>query len=173
MSLELKKLQQFSGRSGPLLLIILDGVGIGKRDESDGVFLAHTPCLDQLFKSELFTTLKAHGTSVGMPSDEDMGNSEVGHNALGAGRIFAQGAKLVNEAIQSGRIFQTPLWRQLVDRVKKETKLFISSVCFPMVMFTPILISFVFSSSASPGKALRKSAFMRFWMGGMFMKNPP
>src|SRR3990167_8627358 len=100
MSFELKKLKNFSGRPGPLLLIIMDGVGIGKRDESDGVYLAKTPCLDELMKSKLYTTLKAHGTAVGMPSDEDMGNSEVGHNALGAGRIFAQGAKLVSQAIK-------------------------------------------------------------------------
>ena len=96
-SLELKKLSNFSGRPGPLLLIIMDGVGIGKQDDSDGVFLAKTPCLDELMKSKLYTQLKAHGTAVGMPSDDDMGNSEVGHNALGAGRVFDQGAKLVAE----------------------------------------------------------------------------
>ena len=71
----------------------MDGVGLGKQDDSDGVFLAKMPCLKGLFKSKLYTTLKAHGTAVGMPSDEDMGNSEVGHNALGAGRVFDQGAK--------------------------------------------------------------------------------
>ena len=64
----------------------MDGVGIGKQDDSNGVFLAKTPCLDELLKSKLYTQLKAHGTAVGMPSDEDMGNSEVGHNALGAER---------------------------------------------------------------------------------------
>ena len=119
MSFKLGKIKNFSGRKGPLLLVIMDGVGIGKRDESDGVFMAKTPCLDELFKSKLFTTLKAHGTAVGMPSDEDMGNSEVGHNALGAGRVFAQGAKLVNEAIKNKRIFETTLWKDLVSRAKK------------------------------------------------------
>ena len=83
MSFELKRSSKFSGRKGPLLLIIMDGVGIGKRDESDGVFLAKTPCLDTLMGQKLYTQLKAHGTAVGMPSDDDMGNSEVGHNALG------------------------------------------------------------------------------------------
>ncbi len=120
MSFELKKLKQFPGRKGPLLLIVMDGVGIGKQDESDGVFMAKTPCLNQLFKNELYTTLKAHGTAVGMPSDEDMGNSEVGHNALGAGRVFAQGAKLVSQAIANGRIFETPIWSQLITRAKKQ-----------------------------------------------------
>ena len=106
MSLELKKLSNFSGRPGPLLLIIMDGVGIGKQDDSNGVFLAKTPCLDELLKGKLYTQLKAHGTAVGMPSDDDMGNSEVGHNALGAGRVFDQGAKLAQCSIDSGAILK-------------------------------------------------------------------
>lgn len=114
----LKKLAKFPGRKGPFLLIILDGVGIGKRDASDGVFMAKTPCLDRLMKSPLYTTLKAHGKAVGMPSDSDMGNSEVGHNALGAGRVFEQGAALVSKAIENGGIFRTPLWKDLIARVK-------------------------------------------------------
>lgn len=120
----LKKLKKFSGRRGPLLLIILDGVGIGKRDASDGVFMARTPCLDRLMKSPLYTTLKAHGKAVGMPSDADMGNSEVGHNALGAGRVFDQGAALVSRAIASGAIFRTPLWQDLVAQVKPAGRTF-------------------------------------------------
>src|SRR3989338_9434994 len=124
MSFQLKKLSQFHGRKGPLLLIILDGVGIGKRDESDGVFMARTPCLDELMRGKLYTTLKAHGTAVGMPSDEDMGNSEVGHNALGAGRVFAQGATLVSQAIKEGNIFKTPIWHQLVEQAKRPGQAF-------------------------------------------------
>ena len=123
-SLELKKLSNFSGRPGPLLLIVMDGVGIGKQDDSDGVFLAKTPCLDELMKSKLYTQLKAHGTAVGMPSDEDMGNSEVGHNALGAGRVFDQGAKLAQKSIESEAIFKTEIWEELVDRVKGDNKVF-------------------------------------------------
>ena len=124
MSYELKKLSNFKGRPGPLLLVILDGVGLGKQDESDGVFLANSPCLKGLFKSKLYTTLKAHGTAVGMPSDEDMGNSEVGHNALGAGRVFAQGATLVSQAIKEGNIFKTPIWHQLVEQAKRPGQAF-------------------------------------------------
>ena len=123
-SLELKKLNSFSGRPGPLLLVVMDGVGIGKRDDSDGVFSAKTPCLDELMKSKLYIQLKAHGTAVGMPSDEDMGNSEVGHNALGAGRVFDQGAKLAQKSIESEAIFKTEIWEALVDRVKDDNKVF-------------------------------------------------
>lgn len=124
MSLELPHIKNFAGRQGPVLLIIMDGVGLGKRDESDGVFLAKTPTLDDLMKSKLYTTLKAHGTAVGMPSDDDMGNSEVGHNALGAGRVFDQGAKLVKKSIESGEIFKTETWNKLVARVKDNNKYF-------------------------------------------------
>ena len=116
MSLTLKKLKNFNGRPGPVLLIILDGIGLGKRDESDGVYLAKTPCFDELFKGELYTALKAHGKAVGMPSDSDMGNSEVGHNALGAGRVFEQGAALVNAAIIDQTIFKTPIWSELIKQ---------------------------------------------------------
>lgn len=124
MSNQLSRLKNFPGRKGPVLLLVLDGVGLGRCDETDGVFLAKTPCLDQLMKSKLYTTLKAHGTAVGMPTDDDMGNSEVGHNALGAGRIFDQGAKLVENSINSGKIFKTEIWKQLVDNVKKNQSAF-------------------------------------------------
>ncbi len=119
MELSLKKLNNFTPRKGPLLLIIMDGVGIGKQDETNAVYVAKTPCLDKLFASELYTTLQAHGKAVGLPSDEDMGNSEVGHNALGAGRVFDQGAKRVNSAIAEGSIYNTDLWKELVSNVKK------------------------------------------------------
>ncbi len=119
MELKLKRHSRFSGRRGPLLLIIMDGIGLGPQDERNAVFMANTPTLDKLFNSRLFCTLQAHGTAVGLPSDKDMGNSEVGHNALGAGRVFDQGARLVNKAIETGMIFETDLWHQIVERGKK------------------------------------------------------
>jgi 2,3-bisphosphoglycerate-independent phosphoglycerate mutase len=119
MSLNLKKLKNFNGRSGPLLLIIMDGVGIGKKYDGNAVYKANTPILDNLFQSKLYTQLKAHGSAVGLPSDDDMGNSEVGHNAIGAGRVFAQGAKLVNASIESGMIFKSDIWKNIVGHEQK------------------------------------------------------
>jgi 2,3-bisphosphoglycerate-independent phosphoglycerate mutase len=116
MSLHLEKLASFQGRKGPLLLIIMDGIGIGKADETNAVYMADTPNLDQLFKSDLYVQLRAHGTAVGLPSDDDMGNSEVGHNAIGAGRVFEQGARLVNLALKTGRIFQSGVWENIARR---------------------------------------------------------
>ena len=97
----LKRLESFSGPDGPVVLCIMDGVGIGKGDAGDMVSKASTPNLDWLKENSLYTTLKAHGRAVGMPSDGDMGNSEVGHNAIGSGRVFDQGALLVQNAVKS------------------------------------------------------------------------
>jgi 2,3-bisphosphoglycerate-independent phosphoglycerate mutase len=101
--------------SRPVVLCILDGVGWGRRDLGDAVFLADTPNLDRLCAEHPWTLLTAHGTAVGMPSDADMGNSEVGHNAMGAGRVFDQGAKLVRNAIASGRIWESSAWKRAVQ----------------------------------------------------------
>lgn len=115
-SFSLRSLPNYSAFGGPVVFVIMDGVGLGKRDESDGVYLAHTPTLDALFGERLFTKLKAHGTAVGQPTDEDMGNSEVGHNTLGAGRVFAQGAKLCGEAIASRRLYAGKAWQGVMAR---------------------------------------------------------
>ncbi len=114
--LKLLPLPGYKPFHGPVVTVIMDGVGIGTQDESDGVHMAYTPVLDELLKGELVTKLKAHGKAVGLPTDDDMGNSEVGHNALGAGRIFAQGAKLVNEALHSGDLFQGESWQEIKKR---------------------------------------------------------
>jgi hypothetical protein len=90
MDWKLRRHPSFGGVPGPVVACVLDGVGIGARDESDAVWLARKPHLDWLERNALVTSLAAHGVAVGMPSDADMGNSEVGHNALGAGRIFDQ-----------------------------------------------------------------------------------
>ena len=118
-ALNLQSLKGYVPFSGPVVLVVLDGVGIGSRDARDGVFTAFTPVLDALFAEPLMTTLKAHGKAVGLPSDDDMGNSEVGHNALGAGRVFAQGAQLVNEALASGTVFRGKAWEDLVARAEQ------------------------------------------------------
>ena len=104
-----------SRRPGPVLLVVMDGVGIGPDDEGNAVSLARTPVLDGLLSGPCLT-LRAHGTAVGMPSDKDMGNSEVGHNALGCGRVFDQGAKLVENAIRDGSIFEGRTFREVVTR---------------------------------------------------------
>ncbi len=121
----LTKHPSFRGRPGPVLLVIADGVGVAPPDPSNAVTVADTPTLDRLAGGELYTELAAHGPAVGLPSDDDMGNSEVGHNALGAGRIFAQGAKLVNQAIASGAIYESSIWHQAIEHGRRGTMHFI------------------------------------------------
>ncbi|MEN8189634.1 MAG: 2,3-bisphosphoglycerate-independent phosphoglycerate mutase [Thermodesulfobacteriota bacterium] len=117
--LHLNPLLNYKPFSGPVVTVVLDGVGVGPGDESDGVEMSYTPNLDRLMKGELVTRLKAHGLAVGLPSDGDMGNSEVGHNALGGGRVFSQGAKLVDEALESGKAFDGEVWQTLLGRAEK------------------------------------------------------
>ncbi len=123
--LSLRPLKGYQPFPGPLVTVIMDGVGLGKGDESDGVHLAYKPTLDKLFQEKVCLKLKAHGKAVGLPSDEDMGNSEVGHNALGCGRVFAQGAQLVNDAIASGKIFEGKAWGEIRKRAGSGTVHFI------------------------------------------------
>ena len=103
---------------GPVVLLILDGVGVGEGDEFDAVACAKTPTLDSLGEGGLSRQLLAHGTAVGLPSDADMGNSEVGHNILGAGRIFDQGAKLVDAAIENGAIWNGT-WPKIIQHLQE------------------------------------------------------
>jgi 2,3-bisphosphoglycerate-independent phosphoglycerate mutase len=125
MSLHLDRHPSFAGRPGPLLLVIADGVGVAPGGPSNAVAVAETPHLDALTDGELSDLLAAHGPAVGLPSPDDMGNSEVGHNALGAGRVFAQGAKLVNRAIETGAIFESPTWRKMIEHGRAGTLHFI------------------------------------------------
>ncbi|MBQ5725631.1 MAG: 2,3-bisphosphoglycerate-independent phosphoglycerate mutase, partial [Clostridia bacterium] len=115
---QLNKLTGFAGVRGPVLTIVMDGVGLAPETEGNAVFQAYTPTLDRIMKEYPTVRLKAHGTAVGLPSDDDMGNSEVGHNALGAGQVFAQGAKLVTQSIESGKMFASETWQTLIGNVK-------------------------------------------------------
>lgn len=119
--MKLSPIPGFNKPEGPVALIIMDGVGQGPDTEWNAVTTSRTPFLDKLMSGtgpkgapSLFCELEASGKSVGLPSAGDMGNSEVGHNALGAGRVFDQGAKLVNKAFQSGN-FKSDVWKWLVD----------------------------------------------------------
>lgn len=112
--MDLLKKSSYPGPQGPVVLAIMDGIGIGRHRQGDAVRAACTPHLDWLKRNALFCQLKAHGTAVGLPSDADMGNSEVGHNAIGCGRVYDQGARLVNAAIASGALFRGAVWKKLV-----------------------------------------------------------
>jgi len=120
----LKKISSYNKRTAPVVLVVMDGVGFGKYEQGDVVKSANTPNLDWLMANCDFGKLKAHGLAVGLPSDADMGNSEVGHNAIGCGRVFAQGAKLVADAISSKKMFSDRAWTEVIANVlEKESTL--------------------------------------------------
>ena len=108
-----------------IALVIMDGVGISDNKEGNAFLNANTPNLDYLMNNALYRTIHAHGTYVGLPSDDDMGNSEVGHNAMGCGQIYAQGSKLVNDAIESGSLFEGNTWKEAVNYCKNSKLHFI------------------------------------------------
>jgi 2,3-bisphosphoglycerate-independent phosphoglycerate mutase len=114
--MSLRRHPKFPGSKGPVVLVVMDGIGRGAQDEADAVSIASTPTLDRLWVPGVRAELRAHGKAVGLPSDDDMGNSEVGHNALGAGKIYAQGALLVGRAITNGSLFEGAAWREVVAR---------------------------------------------------------
>lgn len=111
----LKTLKSPIGVKGPVVTIVMDGVGLAPDGPGNAVKNAYTPTLDMLMANYPWTKLRAHGTAVGLMSDDDMGNSEVGHNALGSGQVFAQGAKLVSESIGSEKMFDGETWKALVS----------------------------------------------------------
>lgn len=119
MNWNLAHLDRFRGAKGPVVLAILDGVGEGPKDRGDAVHLAHTPVLDSLRSPGTYASLVAHGKAVGLPSDGDMGNSEVGHNALGCGQVHQQGASLVASAIASKSLFSGDVWQQAMSHCGK------------------------------------------------------
>jgi len=111
---------------GPVLVCILDGWGVNVEDEYNAVFKAETPCTDALKAvPKRYRSVKAHGTAVGLPSDADMGNSEVGHNALGSGQVIDQGARLVDQALSSGQMFELPGWKLISQAFSDNTVHFI------------------------------------------------
>jgi 2,3-bisphosphoglycerate-independent phosphoglycerate mutase len=114
----LEKLASFAGIQGPVVVIVMDGYGLPKTDVGSAIAAAKKPTLDRLFADFPNIRLRAHGTAVGMPSDDDMGNSEVGHNAIGAGQVYSQGAALVANAIADGAIWQGAAWQQVVAGAK-------------------------------------------------------
>ena len=107
----------------PVVVCILDGWGESKiKDEHNAVHVAKTPVYDRIMSvSGRARTVLAHGTAVGLPSDADMGNSEVGHNALGSGQIVDQGAKLVDNAIASEQIFESAGWKFVTPAFESKT----------------------------------------------------
>ncbi|GHT90097.1 putative 2,3-bisphosphoglycerate-independent phosphoglycerate mutase [Betaproteobacteria bacterium] len=114
----LARLSKHAASNAPVVVIVMDGYGISATETGNAIAAAQKPTLDALFARCPHMLLQAHGKAVGMPSDDDMGNSEVGHNAIGAGQVYAQGASLVAEAIRDGSLWRGAAWRDIIAASK-------------------------------------------------------
>jgi len=108
-------LNRFSSHR-PVINIVLDGYGIGKGDHTDAIFQAPTPFVDQLRKNYASTTLLAHGKHVGLPGENDLGGSEVGHLTMGAGQNIAQGPTMISQAMADGSFFDMPVLQAAITQ---------------------------------------------------------
>src|SRR5258706_13945872 len=109
-----------SARRNPVLLIIRDVWGNNpdpKENDTNAVFLARKPCDDMLHAKYPYTLVKASGLDVGLP-DGVMGNSEVGHENIGAGRIVDQELVRLNKLFLEGKLATNKVWRAVIARVK-------------------------------------------------------
>ncbi len=103
----------------PLTLIIMDGFGISPETYGNAIKAAKTPNLDKLFAENPFTTIGASGMDVGLP-DGQMGNSEVGHTNIGAGRIVYQELTRITKSIKDGDFFENEALKKAMDAAKKD-----------------------------------------------------
>ena len=113
----------------PVVLVVMDGVGWTDKDKGNAVLHSYKPQIEELMTKWPHTTIKAHGTAVGLPSDADMGNSEVGHLNIGAGRIVYPS--------KAARSTNPKHGRKLLRTQRNMTEKCISSACFPTATYIP------------------------------------
>ncbi|RMD73029.1 MAG: 2,3-bisphosphoglycerate-independent phosphoglycerate mutase, partial [Bacteroidetes bacterium] len=101
-----------------VLLIILDGWGLGPKPEADAIRQAHTPVFDALWADFPHATLVTYGEAVGLPEGQ-MGNSEVGHMNIGAGRVVYQELARINKAIREGELARNPVLQEALALAKE------------------------------------------------------
>ena len=99
----------------PVILVVMDGVGINESNLGNAVALANKPTLDYLWENCPNTSIRAHGLAVGLPSDGDMGNSEVGHLNIGSGRIIYQPLVEISKDIREGTIYENPVLKEAFE----------------------------------------------------------
>src|SRR6266536_1278072 len=109
-----------AGRPRPFVLVILDGWGINPRKEGNAIALARTPNTDRLAREWPHTAVRTSGEAVGLPEGQ-MGNSEVGHQNIGAGKRVLQDYTRVSESIRDGSFYQNPAFLKAVEHVKKHS----------------------------------------------------
>lgn len=120
----------------PTTLIIMDGFGLRHETEGNAVAAAATPRLEQFFQEFAHTELSASGLDVGLPAGQ-MGNSEVGHTNIGAGRVVFQDLPRISKAIDDGSFFENPAYVRAMDACGNTIPPCISWACSATAAFTP------------------------------------
>ena len=123
----------------PVVMVIMDGIGINNDDFGNAVKSAYMPTLEHLLETCPNIQIQAHGTAVGLPSDDDMGNSEVGHNALGCGQIYAQAQSWLTSPSRPVGCLPRRRGKPSSQTVWSITPRCTSSVCSPMATSIRIL----------------------------------
>jgi 2,3-bisphosphoglycerate-independent phosphoglycerate mutase len=105
-------------RISPVVLIVMDGYGVNPRTDGNAIAAAHRPVFDRLWASDPHTTVKASGLAVGLPEGQ-MGNSEVGHLNLGAGKVVYQDFTKISKSIEDGTFYENPVLQACMQHVKE------------------------------------------------------
>src|SRR5688500_1756555 len=108
------------GRRGPLVLVVLDGWGLREQREGNAIKLARTPTYLELLERFPHSSLQASGEQVGLPSGQ-MGNSEVGHITMGAGRVVYQDLTRIDKSISDGDFFEKAALHEAMTRCQNDT----------------------------------------------------
>lgn len=145
----------------PTVLMILDGYGLNDSCDHNAVCEAKTPVMDQLKSQCPFVKGYASGMAVGLP-DGQMGNSEVGHLNMGAGRIVYQELTRITKSIQDGDFFEIPEFLQAVENCRQNGLLFTCSVSFPMGAYTATIPTFMVFWIWLRETALRRCLYTAF-----------
>lgn len=156
----------------PIVLMVLDGMALGTDGPGNAFKMAKKPHLELLFAEYPWTMLDASGEAVGLPEGQ-MGNSEVGHLNLGAGRIVYQSLTRVNIAIKDGSFKDNPAYNKAFEHVKKHNTKPMFSVFFPMEGSIPISSTSNTSSALRRKRVSREYIFTLFSMEGMCPRNQP
>ncbi len=105
----------------PLILCILDGFGLGEENQHNAIYLAKTPCLDKIFAQYPHSKISTSGLDVGLPENQ-MGNSEVGHMSIGAGRLIMQDLVKINNHIAENKLASNQVLLNLIAKLKEQNK---------------------------------------------------
>ena len=152
----------------PIALIIMDGFGYNHKDYGNAIRAAKTPNIDRLLANYPHTLIGASGMDVGLPEGQ-MGNSEVGHTNIGAGRIVYQELTRITKSIKDGEFFSNEAFTAAVENCKKNDSDSTCSDFFQTAAFTHIIHTFMVFWSLLRKQVLQRYTFIASWTAEMFL----